>query len=279
MIYFGARGHDVDFDGTPDGLAAALAVQGARCVQFAPGKLFPDLPCGEREINPGYGMMMRRALASRGVDIAVLGCYINMIHQDPVVREALLRRFEAYLRHARYFGAPIVASETGSVIEPLGVYTTDNFTEAAYMEVLSSVRRLVAVGERHHTFVGIEPGRNHPIHDLDTVERLLNDVDSEWLCIVLDPAVLIDGTDYQGEPALVEEAFSRFGDRIHAMHLKDFRPRPDGDELEMTDIGDGVMDVEGILRLVAKHRPYLPVITERTHGDRIGATIRRYGNI
>lgn len=277
-LTFGARAHDVDFDGTPEDLARALAEQDIEVVQFAICKLFPNLPCATGNISPGFGAHMRRVLDRRGIDIAVLSSYMNIIHPDPTIREALLGRFEHYLAAARYFGAPIVASETGSVHEPADGYTTDNFTEDAYGRVLASVRRLVAAGERYHTYVGIEPGRNHPIHDLTTIERLLNDVDNEWLCIVLDPAVLIDGTNYTDEVELVETAFQRFGDRISAMHLKDFRPQDGTDELEMVNIGDGMMDTEGILRVAEQYRPYLPVLTERTHGDAIGRTIRRWRN-
>lgn len=63
------------------------------------------------------------------------------------------------------------------------------------------------------------------------------------------------------------------------MHFKDFRPQQGTAELEMVDIGDGVMDVEGVLRVAEHYRPYLPVLTERTHGDAIGRTIRRWRNV
>ncbi|MBW3091991.1 sugar phosphate isomerase/epimerase [Bifidobacterium sp. 82T10] len=279
MINFGVRGHDVPFDGTPEDLARAIAATGAHNVQFALNALFPDLPSGEREINPGMGTYFRRVLAEQGVQIAVLSCYINMIHPDPAQREPLLRKFEAYLRHARYFGAPIVASETGSVLETLGVYTEENFTEEAYRDALGVIRRLVAAGERYGTIVGVEPGRNHPIHDLAAIERLIADVDSPWMGIVLDPSVLIDGDTYEGQINLIEEAFARFGEHIVAMHLKDFRPVPGQTELRMCDIGDGVMRVGDALRIVERYRPYLPVMTEETKGDAIGVAIRRYGDI
>ncbi|NEG69492.1 sugar phosphate isomerase/epimerase family protein [Bifidobacterium choloepi] len=278
-LVFGARAHDVDFDRTPESLAAALADQDVETVQFAPCKLFPSLPAEGANLSPGYGQHMRRTLAERGIDIAVLSCYANLIHPDPASRDAILSKFESYLSIARFFGAPIVASETGSMHEPADGYTTDNFTEDAYRRVVESVRRLAGAGERYRTYVGIEPGRNHPIHDLDTVERLLEDVDSEWVCIVFDPAVLIDGSNWQDEPELVEQAFDRFGERICAMHLKDFRPQDGTEELEMVDLGDGVMNVEAVLRTAERHRPFLPVLTERTHGERIGQAIRRYRSL
>ncbi|MBT1180643.1 sugar phosphate isomerase/epimerase [Bifidobacterium sp. CP2] len=278
-INFGVRGHDVPFDGTPEDLARGIAATGAHNVQFALNALFPDLKSGAGEINPGMGTYFRRVLGEQGVQIAVLSCYINMIHPDPETREGLLRKFEAYLRHARYFGAPMVASETGSVLETLGVYTEANFTEDVYLDTVGVIRRLVAAGERYHTLVGIEPGRNHPIHDLDTIRRLIHDIDSPWMGIVLDPSVLIDGETFTGQIDLIEEAFRTFGDRIVAMHLKDFRPVPGQRELEMCNIGEGVMRIGDALRVVERYRPYLPVITEETKGPAIARAIATYRGV
>lgn len=279
MINFGVRGHDVPFDGTPEDLARGIAATGAHNVQFALNALFPDLKSGAKEINPGMGTYFRRVLAGQGVQIAVLSCYINMIHPDPATRETLLEKFEAYLRHAKYFGAPMVASETGSVLETLGVYTERNFTEDVYLDTVGVIRRLVAAGERYSTLVGIEPGRNHPIHDLATIERLIRDIDSPWMGIVLDPSVFIDGETYDSQIDVIEEAFSRFGDHIVAMHLKDFRPVPGRLELDMVDIGEGVMRVGDALAVVERYRPYLPVITEETKGEAITRAIARYQGV
>lgn len=276
MINFGVRGHDVPFDGTAEDLARGIAATGAHNVQFALNALFPDLPTGAEQINPGMGTYFRNVLAQQGVQIAVLSCYINMIHPDAAEREPLLRKFEAYLRHARYFGAPMVASETGSVLRTLGVYTDANFTEDVYLDTVGVIRRLVCAGEQYQTLVGIEPGRNHPIHDLDTIERLIEDIDSPWMGIVLDPSVLIDGETYTHQIDIIEAAFRRFGNHIVAMHLKDFQPVAGQLELKMCNIGEGVMHIDEALHIVNQYRPYLPVITEETKGDAIAAAISKY---
>lgn len=56
------------------------------------------------------GAAIKRELAKEDVQVGILSCYINMIHPDLEIREQLLQKFESYLRHARYFGAAMVAS-------------------------------------------------------------------------------------------------------------------------------------------------------------------------
>ncbi|MEA9998250.1 hypothetical protein QN367_03980 [Cryobacterium sp. RTS3] len=104
-INFGARGHDVTWASTPEELARGLADYGVHNVQLALGRSFPELS-GADALNPGMGAYFRRTLAAHGVDIAVLGCYDNIIHPDAARRESILRKFESYLRNARHFGAP-----------------------------------------------------------------------------------------------------------------------------------------------------------------------------
>ena len=281
MINFGARGHDVTWADTPELLAQGLAGYGVHNVQLALPKSFPGMPSGAGEINPGMGSYVRRTLAERGVDIAVMGCYFNMTHPDPAAREAGLRRFEAYLANARFFGAPVVASETGSVDPDPGRFTEENFTEEMYQESLASIRRLVAAGERFGTIVGIEPGANHPIHDIETTVRMLEDVDSPYLGIVFDPTayttpngLTCDGSDHV---TFTRNAFEAFGDRVVAVHIDDFTV--DGDGIHRCNVDEGTMDVAGILRIVAERRPLVPVILEQTVDEAIARTVRRYGDL
>ncbi|OZG67506.1 sugar phosphate isomerase/epimerase family protein [Bifidobacterium eulemuris] len=288
MINLGTRGHDVTWGDTPERLAEGLSGYGVHVTQLALGKSFPDLPSGAADINPGMGMRIRRVLAKHGVDIAVLGCYINMTHPDMAAREAGLRKFEAYLANARFFGAPMVASETGSVDAVPGGFTEANFTESMYQEALASIRRLVTAGERFGTMVAVEPGANHPIYDIATTERLLADVDSPWLGVVFDATAYTtpDGRTVDGSTQLelAHEAFDRFGERIMAVHISDFTVEPSdatacGTNIRRCDAGTGELDIEGIVRLANGRRPWIPVILEHTTNEAIARAARQYGNL
>ena len=269
MLNITIRGHDLSQVQTIEDLAEKTKEQGIHTLQLALGLSFPEMSSGANEINSGMGNYVKRVLEKQEVSVGILSCYINMIHPDLTIREELLTKFEQYLRYASSFGASMVASETGCVLPEIQ-YTEENFTDEAFAEAVSVIRRLVKAGEKYQMMVGIEPGLNHPVYSLARVEQLIQAVDSDYLGIILDPTNLITSTDYQEQVQLVEEAFERFGEKICAVHLKDFRVEQE--KIVPVNLGDGVIEYTKIKEIIKKNRPYLYVVLEETKDDGI-----RYG--
>ncbi|EGO9938701.1 TPA: sugar phosphate isomerase/epimerase family protein [Enterococcus faecium] len=269
MLNITIRGHDLSEVQTIEDLAEKTKEQGIHTLQLALGLSFPEISSGANEINSGMGNYVKRVLEKQEVSVGILSCYINMIHPDLTIREELLTKFEQYLRYASSFGASMVASETGCVLPEIQ-YTEENFTDEAFAEAVSVIRRLVKAGEKYQMMVGIEPGLNHPVYSLERVEQLIQAVDSDYLGIILDPTNLITSTDYQEQIQLVEEAFERFGEKICAVHLKDFRVEQE--KIVPVNLGDGMIEYTKIKEIIKKNRPYLYVVLEETKDDGI-----RYG--
>ena len=269
MLNITIRGHDLSQVQTIEDLAEKTKEQGIHTLQLALGLSFPEMSSGANEINSGMGNYVKRVLEKQEVSVGILSCYINMIHPDLTIREELLTKFEQYLRYAPSFGASMVASETGCVLPEIQ-YTEENFTDEAFAEAVSVIRRLVKAGEKYQMMVGIEPGLNHPVYSLERVEQLIQAVDSDYLGIILDPTNLITSTTYQEQVQLVEEAFERFGEKICAVHLKDFRVEQE--KIVPVNLGDGVIEYTKIKEIIKKNRPYLYVVLEETKDDGI-----RYG--
>ncbi|EME8244504.1 sugar phosphate isomerase/epimerase [Enterococcus faecium] len=269
MLNITIRGHDLSEVQTIEDLAEKTKEQGIHTLQLALGLSFPEIPSGTNEINSGMGNYVKRVLEKQEVTVGILSCYINMIHPDLTIREELLTKFEQYLRYASSFGSSMVASETGCVLPEIQ-YTEENFTDEAFAEAVSVIRRLVKAGEKYQMMVGIEPGLNHPVYSLARVEQLIQAVDSDYLGIILDPTNLITSSDYQEQVQLVEESFERFGEKICAVHLKDFRVEQE--KIVPVNLGDGVIEYTKIKEIIMKNRPYLYVVLEETKDDGI-----RYG--
>ena len=269
MLNITIRGHDLSQVQTIEDLAEKTKEQGIHTLQLALGLSFPEMSSGANEINSGMGNYVKQVLEKQEVSVGILSCYINMIHPDLTIREELLTKFEQYLHYASSFGASMVASETGCVLPEIQ-YTEENFTDEAFAEAVSVIRRLVKAGEKYQMMVGIEPGLNHPVYSLARVEQLIQAVDSDYLGIILDPTNLITCTNYQEQVQLVEEAFERFGEKICAVHLKDFRVEQE--KIVPVNLGDGVIEYTKIKEIIKKNRPYLYVVLEETKNDGI-----RYG--
>lgn len=271
MLNLTIRGHDLSDVKSVVQLAEKTKQQGVHTLQLALGMSFPDMPSDAGNMNPGMGAAIKRELAQQDVQVGILSCYINMIHPDLEIREKLLRKFESYLRHARYFGAAMVASETGCVLPEIR-YTEKNFTDEAFFEVVEVVRRLVKAGEDARMLVAIEPGLNHPLYSLERVEQLLSLVGSDYLGIILDPTNLITSENYLEQVSFVESAFERFGDKIVAVHLKDFKV--EDDRIIPVNLGEGVIDYAAITGIIAKHKPLCYVVLEETKDAHISKAIQ-----
>lgn len=266
MLNYTVRGHDLLDVKTIEELSLKAKEQGVYALQLALGMSFPQMPSDAENINQVMGKYMRNALSRNHVEVNILSCYINMIHPDLDEREQLLTKFESYLRHAKYFGATMVATETGCVTPEIK-YTQDNFTDEAFNDMLQVINRLVQAGEKYKTIVGIEAGLNHPLYSIDRIKQMLAAIESDYLGIVLDTTNLISAKTYKKDVAIVEKAFQDFGDKIVAFHLKDYNII-DG-KIVATNLGEGLIDYKAITAIIAKYKPYCTVVLEETKGDKI----------
>lgn len=265
MFNLAVRGHDLTKVCDPQDLACQIAEKGIKNVQFALNASFPELSAAA-QINPGMGTFFKNEFGQQNVQVALLSCYSNLIHPDPHEREKILQKFERYLFHARYFGASMVASETGSVIPTLG-YSEENFTDEVFDELVTVVQRLVKTGERYQTMVGIEAGLNHPLFSNDRIQELIARVPSDFLGIVYDPTNLITPETASKQVEIVAEAFEKFGEQIVCLHLKDYVIEED--RIVSVPLGEGIIPYQAILQIVDQYKPYCYVVLEGTKDEGI----------
>ncbi|WP_334077389.1 sugar phosphate isomerase/epimerase [Paenibacillus sanfengchensis] len=257
-LNLGVRAHD--FGQVPlDTLISKIRHHSFTCIQFAVKKSFPDSVPSFSALSPGtaafYGGAFRRA----GIHLAVLGCYVNIVASDPAERNRALSDFATHLRLARDFGASLVGTETGSVGNG---YTPENFTEEAFQRVVESVRWMVAEAERFGVTIGIEAGLHHPLYTARLTRRLLEEVPSRNLQVILDCANLISPDNYLQQEDIIAEALDLLGDRIAVLHLKDFKVEQG--RLEIVPVGQGQMQFRPLLHYMKYKRPHIQGLLEST---------------
>ncbi|MGC6767991.1 sugar phosphate isomerase/epimerase family protein [Enterococcus sp. LJL51] len=266
MYNLTVRGHDLTGGYSITDLPAKIKEAGIENVQLALGMSFPKLASGKENLSPGFGTFIKNEFMKSGVQIAILSCYINMIHPNQDTREELLQKFEAYVQYAKYFGASMVASETGNVLPEI-VFTEQNFTEEAFELAVESIQRLVKCGEKYGILVGIEPGLNHPIYSVERMNQLIQRIDSDYLGVVLDATNLITAANYQQQTTILKQAFELFGEKIAAIHLKDFVI--EAGKVIPAAVGEGLMDIEGMLEIINTHKPLINIVLEETKNEKI----------
>jgi sugar phosphate isomerase/epimerase len=266
----GVRAHD--FGKLPvEELARRIAGKGFSCVQLAPPKAIVGFDTDLGRLTPGFACHVKEAFQRQQLEIAVLGCYINLADPDVGQRQRQLARFKEYLRHARDFGCSVVGTETGSV-NPDFSFHPGNRGEEAFQTVLGSVREMVAEAERFGVFVGIEGVERYVISDPPRIRRLLDGIGSNNLQIIFDPVNLLSVENYHRQDAIITESFELFGDKIAILHAKDFVV--EGGSLRSVLSGQGMLNYGLLMDLIKARKPYINILMEDTHPETVEDGVR-----
>jgi L-ribulose-5-phosphate 3-epimerase len=259
-MYLGVRAHD--FGKMPlEDLASRIAAQGLQCVQFAPPKAVAGFDADAGRLSPGFAVSAREAFRRHGIQIAVLGCYINLADPDEANRRFHLDRFKEYLRYARDFGCSVVGTETGSLNSDFS-WHADNHGERAFQVVVESVHELIDEAEKFSVFVGIEGVERFVISSPRRLRRLVDEIHSNNLQIIFDPVNLLNAANHRDQDAIMEEALTLLGERLAIVHAKDFVVE-DG-RFRSVPAGKGMLNYGLFLRLVKRQKPYISVLLEDT---------------
>ncbi|UJF15672.1 sugar phosphate isomerase/epimerase [Jeotgalibaca sp. MA1X17-3] len=226
---------------------------------FAMKKSFPDSVHTIQKMTPGTANYFSSQLNKEGIKISILGSYVNIVASDLEVRKAAIEDFKKHIHLAKDFGASMVATETGSVGKG---YTEENFTEEAFQRAVVSVKEMVAEAERFGVIVAIESGINHPVYTAPLAKRLIDEVSSPNLKIILDCANLMSVSNYENQKEVIEEAFHLLDKDIIALHIKDFIVE-DG-KVKIVPVGHGWMDYEPIMKYAKYEKPHIYTSLEAT---------------
>ena len=266
----GVRAHD--FGKLPvDELAAQIAHHGLASIQLAPAKAIAGFDTDVGRLSPGFACHVREAMQRHGLQIAVLGCYINLADPDADRRRAQLARFKEYLRHARDFGCSVVGTETGSLNADFSFHPGSR-EEAAFQTVLAGVCELVGEAERFGVLVGIEGVERYVISDPPRIRRLLDSVGSNNLQVIFDPVNLLSRENYHRQDDIIRESFDLFGDRIAILHAKDFVVEEG--VLRSVLSGQGRLNHDLLMELVQARKPFIDVVMEDTNPATLAEGIR-----
>lgn len=262
---FGMRCHDIVGKADIDTVLDAVKDLGVHEIQLAMGKSIAGFDFNYGHYSPGFARMIRKKLDEREIHVSVLGCYINPTNPDEKARQREVQKFIEHLKYAKILGADMVGTETGRYDSSFKVvpYT---YTEGCYQLLLKSMREIVAAAEKLGVTVGVEAVHDHTLYCPEMMRRFLEDIDSPNVEAILDPVNLISAENYLNQDEEVEKAFRLYGDRISAVHVKDF-VLVDG-QPQFAFVGDGLFHYEPLLRNLKKDKPYISMLLESASPDR-----------
>lgn len=261
----GARAHDFGTLSAGE-LASKLSSHGLCCAQVALNKAIAGLNLKVGDLNPGLAWEVGQGFVRNGVQIAVLGCYINPVNPVDEQRNQLLGFFKDHLRYVRDMGGSLVGLETGT---PNAEYALDPNTgsEETFQALVRSIAELVAEAELHGVKVAVEAVTTHTISTPEKMKRLLDEIQSSNLVVIHDPVNLINADNASDADRMIEEPFQLYGDKIDIIHAKDFS-MADG-VYKQIPTGFGQLDYDRLCRILAADKPGISILLEESGPETI----------
>jgi sugar phosphate isomerase/epimerase len=175
------------------------------------------------ELPGGVAEKAGELARSSGMKIAALSGTYNMAHPDPAYRHEMRPRFVSVLQAAQRMGVSIVTLCTGSRnINNMWEAHPDNPTSAAYSDLRDELDWALAEAEKHGLALAIEPEPGNVIRDAQVARRLLDEVRSPRLKIILDAANLLSPSQLAQQKEIMAEATDLLGADTVLAHAKDF---------------------------------------------------------
>jgi len=223
-----------------DGFRSVLSTFQFADVKFNP--LEPDWSAAEK---------ITGTLQKHDIAVGALYGYYNVIDPDPARRQQGEARMECLMQNWKRFGCNLISTETGTR-NPKSQWldSPENDTEEAYVECRKSLERWARLGEKTGAVLSIEGYFRNVIGTIDRAERVLREVNSPALKLVMDPCNYFRKEDLPKMQPMLDAMFKRLGDQIVVAHAKDVKAAAEGTELPAA--GRGVLDYPRYLRLLTQ---------------------------
>ena len=268
-MQLGIRLHDVNAKEpqqmqTLEARARTAKEEGFLCVHLALSKCIKNVTFDEAALTEGLAAYVRRVFAANDLDVAVLGCYLNLATPDGKQLTEFQSRYYGSLRVAALAGIGMVGTETGA---PNTEYKLDANThsEEALQTFIRGLSPVVERAESLGVTMAIEPVWNHIVYNADRAVEVLRSIGSRNLRIIFDPVNLLAVQNLDDRERVLADAMEKLCNDIAVVHLKDYVRK--GDKLESVAAGEGEMDYTEILRFMKQRKPYIQATLENTSND------------
>lgn len=191
---------------------------------------------------------IRQAIDDRGIKIVALSGTYNMIDPNVQKREAGLRMLRYVAEQCQALGASVITLCTGSR-NPHSMWRAhpDNNSEPAWKDLVQSMEKALEAAEEYEVTLAIEPEVSNVIDSAQKARRLLDEMQSPYLKVVMDGANIFHKGELPKMRDILDEAFALLGGDIVLAHAKDLDQDGEAGHLAA---GTGLLDYNQYLRLL-----------------------------
>ena len=264
----GIRAHDTKYAPLEE-LIPNIHNLGFKCMHIALSKSIKEFKPDICTMTPGLAMYMKELCIENKVDIAVLGCYLNLCNPDPEQHKQIVEKYKAHIRFASVLGCGVVGTETGAVNVEYK-YEPANHTEEALNLFIENLKPIVKYAEQFGVIIAIEPVWKHIVCTIERARKVLDAIDSPNLQIIFDPVNVLYTGNIDRQDEIIEQAFDLLRDEIAVVHCKDYVV--EGDELKSIAAGTGGLNYPLLLKKIKQYKPYVHCTLENTVPENAIAT-------
>jgi sugar phosphate isomerase/epimerase len=202
------------------GVLDAVKAHGLNSVHFDFACI--GLPSMPDDIDLMLCERIQREMAARRLIMASVSGTYNMAHPDSRERQLGLQRLAVLARACRPLGTSVITLCTGTR-DPnnLWRYHPDSASPEAWHDLLTSMQSALQIAAVHGIMLGIEPEVSNVVDSASKARRLLDEMGSPHLGIIIDGANLFPAGTLPRQHEILDEAFDLLGERIIMAHAKD----------------------------------------------------------
>ena len=263
MIQFGLRLHDAE-QLPMEQLLPLVKEKGFTSAHLALSKAMKEYPCDPSALTPGYALYLRHLFEKNGIDVAVLGNYLNLAHPDPDAVKDMQEKYYAHIRFASLLGCGMVGTETGAP-NPEYKFCPECRSDKALITFIKNLTPVVRCAEQYGVTVAIEPVARHIVYDAKRARLVLDEIGSHNLQILLDPVNMLSMDNVDRREEVFAETIELLGKDVAMIHFKDFLRQDADGQLKACGAGQGEMgDYSTILRFAKQEKPFVFATLENT---------------
>jgi sugar phosphate isomerase/epimerase len=183
----------------------AVAAHGLTHIQFNMSCMglatLPD------KLDEGSCVWIAQTLHERGLVMAAISGTFNMVDPNASRLEHNLHRLEVLAEACRSLDTRIITLCTGSLdSHDMWKWHPENARKSTWERLVETMRAAVAIADRHEVTLAFEPEINNVVSSVIRARRLLDEIRSPWLKVVIDPANLLHSGDLGRLREILEEA-------------------------------------------------------------------------
>ena len=217
------------------------------------------------------GNQVSQQITKRNMSLSALSGEINMVHPDLVLRQAEITHLQKLISSCKNFGTSIIATCTGSrSTESMWKYHPENETEEAWQVLITTLEKLLPVAEKHGVILAFEPEVNNVANTISKSLRLIEEMKSPNLKIVMDAANIFGKGELPQMSEILDQAFELLGDHIALAHAKDLDRDGDAGHLAA---GTGLLDYDRYVSLLCSLPFDVPVILHGLNEDQVDGCV------